>query len=367
MNKILILYNIFTNGGGETNLLNILKHFKDKYNFTIAVKRYNKDTHLYRYLKENKIKLVTAPFPNPMLMSIIKLLWSIFIWPLLFGIKRFDKIISIEFSKATLIYKFLYLKKNGQFIWTPIGNPNDIKEHFLKYKKYTKLLDIVIVESEVHKRKLEPFISSQKLVVIPSFCFNNFKSIAEPRVYNPNSLIRIGYLGRYDKNKGIIELLNIFKELSLKDDNLTLSFFGNHGDAKEELIKLADKMKLGDKVMINSGWNDEDEYEKILNDVDFIVLPSRSEGLPLILLESMAFGNPFVATNVGAIPVLAANNPNVIIVENNYDSVKNGLLKMIEKLRNNEINRENLINYYNSNFGINIILSKWNTIFNATK
>jgi glycosyltransferase involved in cell wall biosynthesis len=367
MGKLLIITSIFTNGGGETNLLNILKHFKDKYNFTIAVKRYNKNTHLYRYIKENTIKIVTCPLPSPLSMSKIKLLWSIFIWPLILGLKRFDKIISLEFSKATLIYRILFLKKNGLFIWTPIGNPDDIKGHLLKYKNYAKLLDFVIVESEVHKSKLEPFISSQKLVVIPSFCFSKFKTNTEPRVYNLNSFIRIGYLGRYDKNKGIIELLNIFKELSLKDDNLTLSFFGNHGDAKEELSKLVNNMNLGNKVMINSGWDDEAEYEKILNDIDFIVLPSRSEGLPSVLLEAMAFGKPFVATNVGAIPVLAVNNPNVVIVENNYASIKNGLLKMIEKLRNNEINREDLINYYYSNFGINIILSKWNTIFNSTK
>jgi glycosyltransferase involved in cell wall biosynthesis len=367
MSKILIITNILTNGGGETNLLNILKHFKDKYNFTIAVKRYNKDTHLYRYLIENKVKLVTAPFPNPILISKIKLLWFVFIWPFYLGLKKYDKIISLEFSKATIIYRILFLRRNGIFIWTPIGNPDDIVGHLLRYKNYAKLLDIVIVESEIHKSKLEPFISSQKIVVIPSLCFNNFKSIAGPRVYNPNSLIRIGYLGRYDKNKGIIELLNIFKELSLNDNNLTLSFFGNHGDAKEELLNLVDKMKLENKVKVKEGWNNEAEYEKILNNVDFVVLPSRSDGLPLILLESMAFGIPFVATNVGAISVLSENNPNVIIVENNYASIKNGLLKMIEKLRNNEINHNNLRKYYYSNFGSDIILNKWNTIFNSKK
>lgn len=362
-NKILIFYNIFTNGGGETNLLNIIKEFKDRFDFTIAIKRYNKDTHLYRYLKNNKIKVVNAPLPKPITMSKIKLVWSIFIWPIFLGIKRYDKIISLEFSKATLIYRFLFLRKNGFFVWTPIGHPDDILKHALKYKNYAKLLDLTVIESDVHKKKLELLISSEKLEVIPSFCFNNFKQITEQKVYNSNSVISIGYLGRYDNNKGIIELLNIFKELSLKDDNLTLNFFGNHGDTKEELIKLVDKMKLGNKVFIKNGWNDEAEYEKILNEVDFIVLPSRSEGLPLILLESMAFGNPFVATNVGAISLLAYNNPDVIVVDYDFDSIRNGILNMIVKLRSNKIDRNRLRNYYHSNYGTSVIVEKWQDIF----
>lgn len=362
--NILIIYSIFTNGGGETNLLNLLKYFKGNYNFTIAVKRYNRNTHLYRYIKENKIKIVTCPFPTPLAMSKIKLLWSILIWPLRLGVKRFDKIISLEFSKATPLYKFLFLKKAGKFIWTPIGNPEDVFNNTLKYKNYINCIDGVIVESNIHKSKLQSIITADKLIVINSFCFNSFINKTIYSFYNNSSKIMIGYLGRYDKNKGILELLKIFKEIIDEDKNLELSYFGNHGDAKEELQKLVAVSGLQEKVSVNGGWNNEKEYEEILGKVDFIVLPSKSEGLPLVLLESMAYGNPFVATNVGAIEALAENNPDVIIVDNNEDAIKKGILLMIDRLRNNNIDRVRLQKYYSNNFGQDNIVKKWWETFN---
>ncbi len=362
--KILFIYSIFTNGGGETNLLNILKYFRNEYNFTIAVKRYNKNTHLYRYIKDNKIIIVSCSFPTPLAMSKIKLLWSIIIWPFIIGIKRFDKIISLEFSRVTPIYKYLFLKNGGKFIWTPIGHPDDIYNHSIRYEKYLKYIDLIIVESKVHQDKIKELFHKEKIKIIHSFCFNSFSDRNKNPFYTKNSKIIIGYLGRYDKNKGILDLLKIFKEIIVEDKNIELCYFGNHGDAIEELKKLVVELGLQNNVTINKGWNNEEEYAEILEKVDFIVLSSKSEGLPLVLLESMAFGNPFVATNVGAVGVLAENNPDVIIVDNNKDAIKKGIQLMIDKLRNNEIDRERLRKYYNSNFGPANIVKQWREIFN---
>jgi glycosyltransferase involved in cell wall biosynthesis len=52
----------------------------------------------------------------------------------------------------------------------------------------------------------------------------------------------------------------------------------------------------------------------LLADMDIVVLPSLSEGLPMVALEAMSLGRPIVATQVGGIPEIVVDGVTGVLV-----------------------------------------------------
>jgi glycosyltransferase involved in cell wall biosynthesis len=62
------------------------------------------------------------------------------------------------------------------------------------------------------------------------------------------------------------------------------------------------------------GWLDAAEKDALLRRATVFVIPSRSEGLPMALLEAMAYDLPIVATAVGGMPEVVRDGVEAVLV-----------------------------------------------------
>lgn len=105
----------------------------------------------------------------------------------------------------------------------------------------------------------------------------------------------IMFVGRFTVAKGLDILLNAWaqRDAALADARLVLV---GDGELRERLVQQAHSLGLDRSVIFTGSTIDTAPY---LRAADAFVLPSRTEGMPVALLEAMACGLPCIATRVG--------------------------------------------------------------------
>lgn len=126
-----------------------------------------------------------------------------------------------------------------------------------------------------------------------------------------NSQPMILFVGRLSPRKGVDILLRALPQLLGKMEvKLVLAGSGNQRDYQQ----LAQSLGISDKTVF-LGHVSDNTLRLLYSSCDLFVLPSRLEGLGIVILEAMASGKPVVATNVGGIPELVKSGQNGILVE----------------------------------------------------
>lgn len=107
--------------------------------------------------------------------------------------------------------------------------------------------------------------------------------------------IRLACVGRYfviDKGQDI--LLRVLSHDKWRQRNIHVSFYGS-GPDKDGLIELANLLAIKQVSFLNH----ENDVNEIWKNHHALILPSRSEGLPLAVIEAMALGRLVITTNQG--------------------------------------------------------------------
>jgi len=137
----------------------------------------------------------------------------------------------------------------------------------------------------------------------------------------------VGFLGRLDEEKNVRMLAEVAKELP---DGITFRFIGD-GPLREELeLELAEEVDSGQVEF--TGWVEHDEVPQELSQLRLLVLPSEpTEGLPTVILESMACGTPVMATPVSGVPdVVKDGETGFLLTSNNYSKLPMHIVSVVE-------------------------------------
>jgi glycosyltransferase involved in cell wall biosynthesis len=122
-------------------------------------------------------------------------------------------------------------------------------------------------------------------------------------------------VGRLSREKAHLDLIDAFQRLRERKPNLSpkLIIVGD-GPERSRLEAAVESIDCKEHVVFTGQVNNIRPFYAI---ADIFVLPSHSEGSPNVLLEAMAANLPIVATGVGGVPEMVANNESALLVPPN--------------------------------------------------
>ncbi|QNE04864.1 glycosyltransferase [Croceicoccus marinus] len=134
-----------------------------------------------------------------------------------------------------------------------------------------------------------------------------FSPPAEPRAVEAQTVVNVG---RLEPVKGQDILLSAFARVLDEYPDAKLLLIGD-GGAKDELVRKAAFLGISDSVEF-AGMLDREEIRDRLQASSLFVLPSRSEGTPVALIEALACGLNCIGTDVGGVPDVLADVGTVV-------------------------------------------------------
>ena len=122
------------------------------------------------------------------------------------------------------------------------------------------------------------------------------------------------YVGKLNEKKGVIYLLKAFHAIAGQQPHYHLVIVGT-GLLEDALRREAQRLQLESRITF-AGQQGKEAVKNYFQTADLVVVPSiidstgETEGLPVVLLESLASGKPVVATRVAGAPDVIVDGHN---------------------------------------------------------
>lgn len=141
------------------------------------------------------------------------------------------------------------------------------------------------------------------------------------------------FVGRIVKEKGLIELVEAFNDLSTKHDGVTLMLIGPDDEGLMPNLKKLVKLENQNRLIFDGLSNSPEKY---MAAADIFCLPSYREGFGLAALEASSCALPVVGTQIhGLSDAVIESETGILVPVANFSELSNALSVLIKnpKLR----------------------------------
>lgn len=164
-----------------------------------------------------------------------------------------------------------------------------------------------------------------------------------------NVKIKLIFAGRLTYQKGLDIFIDQISKMDRKIiENIEVLIYGD-GEEKQNLIEKVEFLDLSKCILFFDF--DKNIIEKIKN-ADIMIMPSRYEGLPLAMLESMSVSTPVAIHNVGCISEFISHGINgwIIDLESEFYNWEKYILDLLSNKYDILRISKNAYNTYKSRF-----------------
>lgn len=257
-------------------------------------------------------------------------------------------------------YKLPYLLTEH---WTGFSTERkDNYEHksFL-YKYFSRRIfrqcDWLLPVTEDLAKKMTQLFGQKKFTAIPNVVDTELFYIDPNKNRDKIKFIHVSSLG-YHKN--IWGILHAIEKLSGQRNDFELHLIG---PASKEIIDWATMRGLLNKCIFFTGMIPLEKVAENMRKSDSLLMFSRYENLPCVILEALCCGLPVISTNVGGITEVINDDNGILIPSENEDELLKAMEFMITNMHqfNPEkiaLNAKNKYNYHKVGQQFNEIYSQ---------
>ena len=340
MKKINILALHLGYGGIEKCVVDLANILIDKYDVEILVTYKLYDDVVYTLDNRVKVRYLTDVKPNKLefikylkKFRIIKAFKEGLYSLKVLHLRKSTMINAIRESRADAIISTRilfnnYLGKNfnGLKIGWEHNHHHNNKKYIKKFVSSCKKLDKVVLVSDnlrnYYNKEFNKYNIKCECIFIPNFI--NYYPDKVSNLDN-NNIISVG---RLSKEKGYVDLIDVFKLVNLKM-NARLDIIGD-GKEREAIEKKIIKNNLSTKIKLH-GYQKSQYINNMYQKSSLYVMTSYTESFGLVLVEAMSFGLPCIAytSAEGACDIIQNNYNGYLIKNRNEHDMADTIVKLL--------------------------------------